>query len=156
LDSRGYPTVEAEVTLDRFHGRAIVPSGASTGEGEALELRDGDPKRYQGKGVLKAVANIRNQIIPELVGRKFSSQSRLDQALLELDGTENKAKLGANAILAVSMAFARAWAKAQSKPLYRSLAENFGARGDLLPAPMMNIINGGKHADNGLAVQEFM
>ena len=163
LDSRGYPTVEVEVFVsDTKHpgetviGRAIVPSGASTGENEALELRDGDAKRYQGKGVLKAVKNIQEKITPALLNRSFPLQSLLDDALLDLDGSANKSKLGANAILAVSMAFTRAHAAAQQMTTSRSLASVFGSAGTLLPVPMMNILNGGKHADNGLAIQEFM
>ncbi|MGZ3698346.1 MAG: phosphopyruvate hydratase [Bdellovibrionota bacterium] len=163
LDSRGFPTVEVEVAIDdpvhsgeRVTGRAMVPSGASTGEGEALELRDGDKKRYQGKGVLTAVANIREKIAPALIGRDFPLQSLLDDALRDLDGTPNKSKLGANAIPGVSMAFMRAGAAAARKPTYEVIAGIFGSRGTTLPVPLMNILNGGKHADNGLAVQEFM
>ncbi|OFZ18741.1 MAG: phosphopyruvate hydratase [Bdellovibrionales bacterium GWB1_55_8] len=163
LDSRGFPTVEAEVTLDHpkhagelVVGRAMVPSGASTGEGEALELRDGDKKRYLGKGVLNAVANIREKIAPAITGREFSLQSHLDDALREIDGTPNKTKLGANAILGVSMAFSRAQALAQGETSYRLLSSTFGSTGVTLPVPLMNIVNGGKHADNGLAIQEFM
>jgi enolase len=156
LDSRGFPTVEAEVTLDGFTGRAIVPSGASTGEGEALELRDGDKKRFQGKGTLTAVNNVREKIAPALTGRAFPLQSLLDDALKDLDGTPNKENLGANAILAVSMAHAKAQTLAQSQSLYKSLAQVYGSSGTTLPVPLMNILNGGKHADNGLAIQEFM
>ena len=157
LDSRGFPTVEAELTLNgSISTRAIVPSGASTGEGEALELRDGDKKRYMGKGVLKAVANIREKITPALLGREFALQSLLDDALRDLDGTENKENLGANAILAVSMAFTRAQAAAKGIPLYQQIASIYGSKGVTLPVPLMNIVNGGKHADNDLAVQEFM
>ncbi len=156
LDSRGFPTVEVDLALDSHTGRAIVPSGASTGEGEALELRDGDAKRYAGKGVLKAVNNVREMIAPAIVGKEFKNPAELDKLMLELDGTPNKAKLGANAILAVSMAFTRAYSAAKSQPTYRSLAEIFGSQGTTLPVPLMNIINGGKHADNGLALQEFM
>ncbi|MCC7442285.1 MAG: phosphopyruvate hydratase [Bdellovibrionales bacterium] len=163
LDSRGFPTVEAEVWIedernpDRLvMGRAAVPSGASTGEGEALELRDGDAKRYLGKGVRKAVGHVRDQIAPALVGRAFSRQTLLDDGLMALDGTENKSKLGANAILAVSMAFARARAAAAGVPLYRSIAELMGSQGQTLPVPLMNVVNGGAHADNGLNLQEFM
>jgi enolase len=163
LDSRGFPTVEVELALENsknpdepFLARAIVPSGASTGEGEALELRDGDKKRYAGKGVLKAVANVRDRIAPALVGRDFPLQSLLDDALRDLDGTPNKSKLGANALLPVSMAFCRAHAMSQKKPLYRHISEIFGSSGATLPVPLMNILNGGKHADNGLAIQEFM
>ena len=157
LDSRGFPTGEVELTLgDQYTGRAIVPSGASTGEGEALELRDGDKKRFQGKGVLTAVGNVRTKIAPALLGRDFPLQTLLDDALRDLDGTPNKAKLGANAILGVSMAFTRALSLAQSKPTYRYLAETLGTTGLRLPVPLMNILNGGKHADNGLEIQEFM
>ncbi|MBY0471758.1 phosphopyruvate hydratase [bacterium] len=163
LDSRGFPTVEVEVALeDPKHagemvtGRAIVPSGASTGEGEALELRDGDKKRYLGKGVLTAVGKVKEKIGPALLGRDFAKQTLLDDALRDLDGTPNKANMGANAILGVSMAFARACALSQRIPLYHHLAEVFGSKGVTLPVPMMNILNGGKHADNGLAIQEFM
>jgi enolase len=163
LDSRGFPTVEVELTVadpkhpgETLTGRAMVPSGASTGEGEALELRDGDKKRYNGKGVLTAVANTRDKIAPAIVGREFSSQNALDRAMLDLDGTPNKSKLGANAILAVSMAYARAEALTQGASLYRSLATIYGSSGTTLPVPLMNILNGGKHADNGLALQEFM
>ena len=160
LDSRGFPTVEVELTLDdgknHFTGRAMVPSGASTGEGEALELRDGDKKRYQGKGVLTAVANVREKIAPALLNRDFPLQSLLDQALLDLDGTPNKSKFGANALLGVSMAFMRARSLAMNEPTYKLIAEIAGTQGTTLPLPLMNILNGGKHADNGLAVQEFM
>ncbi len=158
LDSRGFPTVEAEVELDggKFFGRAIVPSGASTGEGEALELRDGDSKRFLGKGTLKAVENVRGKIASALEGKSFSNQRELDQVMLDLDGTPNKSKLGANAILAVSMAFARACSQAQGLQAYESLSREYGSEGTTLPVPLMNILNGGKHADNGLALQEFM
>jgi len=153
LDSRGNPTVEAEVTLaDRNHGRAIVPSGASTGEHEAVELRDGDKKRYLGKGVLKAVENVNNKIAKALTGMDAAQQGALDQKMIELDGTENKNHLGANAILAVSMAAARA-AAGYGGPLYRYLG---GAGANTLPVPMMNILNGGAHADNNVDFQEFM
>jgi enolase len=156
LDSRGFPTVEVELSFDTVTGRAIVPSGASTGEGEALELRDGDKKRYQGKGVLTAVGNVREKIAPALVGREFATQAILDKCLIDLDGTPEKSKLGANAILGVSMAFARAQSLAQNTPTYKSLAQIQGTQGVTLPVPLMNILNGGKHADNGLAIQEFM
>ncbi|MBC7692699.1 MAG: phosphopyruvate hydratase [Methylotenera sp.] len=163
LDSRGFPTVEVELSVDHPQhagelvvGRAIVPSGASTGEGEAVELRDGDKKRYHGKGVLNAVANVNQKIAPQFIDQVIATQAELDKKLCELDGTDNKGKLGANAILAVSMAFARATAQAQGVPTFRLIAEMFGSKGVTLPVPMMNIINGGKHADNGLAVQEFM
>ncbi|WP_456434413.1 phosphopyruvate hydratase [Thermosulfuriphilus sp.] len=154
LDSRGNPTVEAEVLLDSgFIGRAAVPSGASTGSKEALELRDGDKSRYKGKGVLKAVENINNIIGPELEGLESSQQSFIDQTLLNLDGTENKSHLGANAILAVSLAVAKATAREQGLPLYQYIG-GVGAR--VLPVPMMNVLNGGAHADNNVDIQEFM
>jgi enolase len=163
LDSRGYPTVEVELsvedsksTSDTMLGRAMVPSGASTGEGEALELRDGDSKRYLGKGVLKAVQNVNEKIRPVLVNKEFKNQSQFDQTLLELDGTPNKSKLGANAILGASMAFTRAQSLSQRIPTHQLIASYFGGTGSVLPVPLMNILNGGKHADNGLAVQEFM
>ena len=154
LDSRGNPTVEAEVGLDSGAlGRAIVPSGASTGEHEALELRDGDAKRYLGKGVLKAVENVRDVMSPALIGMDASDQAGVDAALIQLDGTPTKSNLGANAILAVSMATARASANAHELALYRYLG---GVGGVTLPVPLMNIINGGAHADNNLDIQEFM
>jgi enolase len=154
LDSRGNPTVECEVGLDSgVLGRAIVPSGASTGEHEALELRDGDPKRYLGKGVHKAVDNIRDVIAPTVIGMDASDQAQLDAALIALDGTALKSNLGANAILAVSMAVARAAALSHDLPLYRYLG---GVGAVTLPVPLMNIINGGAHADNNLDIQEFM
>ncbi|HTJ47063.1 MAG TPA: phosphopyruvate hydratase, partial [Kofleriaceae bacterium] len=154
LDSRGNPTVEAEVGLEGGgFGRAIVPSGASTGEHEALELRDADDARFLGKGVTKAVTNVREVIAPALIGMDATEQAALDQALLELDGTPTKSNLGANAILAVSMASARAAADAHELPLYRYLG---GVGAVTLPVPLMNIINGGAHADNNLDIQEFM
>ncbi len=154
LDSRGNPTVEAEVRLVSGRvGRAIVPSGASTGEHEAVELRDGDNKRYLGKGVLKAVENVNGEIADALSNMHASDQRVLDQKMIELDGTENKGRLGANAILAVSMAVARAAAAEYELPLYRYLG---GAAANLLPCPMMNILNGGAHADNNVDFQEFM
>ena len=154
LDSRGNPTVEAEVVLDTgAFGRAAVPSGASTGEFEALELRDGDSKRYGGKGVLKAVENINERIAPELSGMDATDQVALDRAMIELDGTPNKANLGANAILAVSLAAARAAAEDAGLPLYRYLG---GPYATLLPVPLMNILNGGAHAANNVDLQEFM
>jgi enolase len=154
LDSRGNPTVEAEVTLtDGTRGRAIVPSGASTGEHEAVELRDGDKKRFLGKGVLKAVANVNGEIAKALANFDAADQHGLDQKMIELDGTKTKGRLGANAILAVSMAAARAAAAAQAVPLYRYLG---GAAANTLPVPMMNILNGGAHADNNVDFQEFM
>jgi enolase len=156
LDSRGFPTVEVELTLSEGFGRAMVPSGASTGEGEALELRDGDKARFLGKGVLKAVRHVQEVIAPAIEGRSFVDQAALDRALCDLDGTPSKSKLGANAILGVSMAFARACSQASNLPLYRSLSSIYGSGGSVLPVPLMNIVNGGKHADNGLAIQEFM
>jgi enolase len=154
LDSRGNPTVEAEVTLGNgVMGRAIVPSGASTGEYEAVELRDGDKKRYVGKGVLQAVENVNGEIAEALAGFDVVDQRGLDQALIKLDGTENKSRLGANAILSVSMAAARAAAESYAVPLYRYLG---GAAANTLPTPMMNILNGGAHADNNVDFQEFM
>jgi len=154
LDSRGNPTVEAEVFLDSgAFGRAAVPSGASTGEFEALELRDGDSTRYGGKGVLKAVENINERIAPELLGMDPSDQVALDRAMIELDGTQNKGELGANAILAVSLAAARAAAEDAGLPLYRYLG---GPYATLLPVPLMNILNGGAHAANNVDLQEFM
>ena len=154
LDSRGNPTVEADVQLaGGAMGRAAVPSGASTGEHEAVELRDGDAKRYLGKGVQKAVGNIRSVIAPALAGQDSADQRALDRRMIELDGTENKGKLGANAILAVSMAAARAVAAAAELPLYSHLG---GDGANLLPVPMMNILNGGAHADNNVDFQEFM
>jgi enolase len=154
LDSRGNPTVEAEVFLaDGSMGRAAVPSGASTGEHEAVELRDGDKSRYLGKGALKAVANINGAIAKGLVGHDATLQARIDEILIELDGTANKGNLGANAMLAVSMGVARAAAASQRAPLFRYLG---GVNGCTLPVPMMNIINGGAHADNSVDMQEFM
>src|SRR6185436_6427217 len=154
LDSRGNPTVEAEVILgDGEVGRAAVPSGASTGEHEAVELRDGDKKRYLGKGVLKAVANVNEKIAPVLVGKDAAQQSQIDTLMQTMDGTKNKSKLGANAMLGVSMAVARAGAIAQGLPLFRYIG---GLNANVLPVPMMNIMNGGAHADNNLEFQEFM
>jgi len=154
LDSRGNPTVEAEVKLEGgAKGRAAVPSGASTGQHEAVELRDGDKKRYVGKGVLKAVEHVNGEIADALVDMDAADQSGLDQKMIELDGTENKSRLGANALLAVSMAAARAAANAHRLPLYRYLG---GLGASLLPVPMMNILNGGAHADNNVDFQEFM
>ncbi len=154
LDSRGNPTVEAEVQLvDGAIGRAIVPSGASTGEHEAVELRDGDNSRFLGKGVLKAVENVNGEIADALANWDAADQRGLDQAMIELDGTETKGRLGANAILAVSMAAARAAAADFGLPLYRYLG---GAGANILPTPMMNILNGGAHADNNVDFQEFM
>ncbi len=154
LDSRGNPTVEAEVWLqDGTVGRAIVPSGASTGEHEAVELRDGDKSQYVGKGVLKAVKNVNGEIADALAGFDAADQRTLDQKMIELDGTENKGRLGANAILSVSMAAARATATCYKLPLYRYLG---GAGANTLPTPMMNILNGGVHADSSVDFQEFM
>ena len=154
LDSRGNPTLEVEVTLDNgAFGRAAVPSGASTGAHEAVELRDGDKNRYGGKGVLKAVMNVNTEIADALYGLDAENQRGLDTIMLELDGTENKGKLGANAILGVSLAIAKAAANSQGVPLYRYVG---GANAHVLPVPMMNIINGGEHADNPIDVQEFM
>ncbi len=154
LDSRGNPTVEVEVSLSSgAEGRAAVPSGASTGTHEALELRDGDSARYLGKGVLRAIANITDVIEPAIIGLDARNQGALDAALLSLDGTPNKSKLGANALLAVSLAAARAAAHAHELPLYAYLG---GVSARLLPVPLLNLINGGAHADSGLDVQEFM
>jgi enolase len=154
LDSRGNPTIEVEVQLESgAWGRAAVPSGASTGKREAVELRDGDGQRYRGKGVQQAVRNVEETIAPEVDGMEASEQAAIDQALLELDGTPNKSALGANAILAVSLAVARAAADDAGLPLYAYLG---GVGGRLLPVPLMNVINGGAHADNGIDFQEFM
>jgi len=154
LDSRGNPTVQVDIYLDSgFMGRATVPSGASTGTREALELRDGDKKRYLGRGVQKAVENIINEIAPNIIGMESIDQEVIDKFLIELDGTENKSRLGANAILAVSMAVCKASAEECGLPLYRYIG---GSHAKVLPLPMMNIINGGVHADNNLDIQEFM
>ena len=154
LDSRGNPTVEVEVTLEcGAMGRAAVPSGASTGENEALELRDGDKGRYLGKGVLKAVANVNTVIAKEIIGMDSSNQVAIDRKLIALDGTKTKSKLGANAMLGVSLAVARAAASALDMPLYRYIG---GTNAKTLPVPMMNIINGGSHSDAPIAFQEFM
>lgn len=154
LDSRGNPTVEVDVEVEGgVVGRAAVPSGASTGEHEALELRDADASRFLGKGVRKAVENVVSQIAPELLGRDALDQAEIDRAMIELDGTPSKSKLGANAILGVSMATARAAASAVGLPLFRYLG---GAQACVLPTPLMNILNGGAHADSGLEIQEFM
>ena len=157
LDSRGNPTVECDVRAGSALGRAAVPSGASTGQREALELRDSDPKRYAGKGVRKAVANVNGEIAAMLVGQELD-QRAIDDALVKLDGTPTKSRLGANALLSVSMAAARAAAAASGQPLYRALAQMYGGTGDphVLPAPMMNILNGGAHADSSVDFQEFM
>jgi enolase len=162
LDSRGNPTVEADVVINgNLIGRAAVPSGASTGSKEALELRDQDDKVYMGKGVLKAVENIKRHIAPELVTKIIASQKDLDDILIALDGTENKSNFGANAILAVSLAYAKAAAIAEKKPLYKYISEILSTKTQAskqftMPIPMMNIINGGAHADNPIDIQEFM
>ncbi|WP_300427826.1 phosphopyruvate hydratase [uncultured Thalassolituus sp.] len=158
LDSRGNPTIEADVTLEGgFFGTACAPSGASTGTREALELRDGDKSRYLGKGVLKAVANVNDTIKPALVGMDALDQRALDNKMLEIDGTDNKANMGANAILAVSLAAAKAAAAAKGVELYEHIADINGTPGVYsMPVPMMNIINGGEHADNNVDIQEFM
>lgn len=154
LDSRGNPTIEVDVTLeDGSMGRAAVPSGASTGAFEAVELRDGDKQRYLGKGVQQAVENVNSLIAPEIEGMNAFDQPAIDRALMELDGTENKGKLGANAILGVSLAVAKAAAESVGLPLYQYLG---GVNAKELPVPMMNILNGGKHADNNVDIQEFM
>ncbi|PWN57379.1 phosphopyruvate hydratase [Abyssibacter profundi] len=154
IDSRGNPTVEADVHLASGHmGRAIVPSGASTGAREAVELRDGDKSRYLGKGVTQAVGNVNGELAKLLVGRDALDQAGLDQAMIEADGTDNKSRLGANALLAVSMANAHAAAQSQGQPLYRYLG---GEDATGMPVPMMNVINGGEHADNNVDIQEFM
>jgi enolase len=156
LDSRGNPTVEVDVTVEgRAFGRAAVPSGASTGEREALELRDGDKRRYGGKGVRRAVANVNGEIASALVGRAFTQRS-LDEAMIGLDGTPSKSRLGANALLGVSMAAARAEAASSGTPAYRHVAALFGNDALTLPVPMMNILNGGAHADTSVDFQEFM
>ena len=154
LDSRGLPTVEAEVQLNSGTiGRASVPSGASTGSHEVLELRDGDKTRYMGKGVLQAIEHIQNEIADIVMGMNAQHQAEIDDMMINLDATENKSKLGANAILAVSLAVARAQAKELRLPFYKYLG---GINGHILPVPMMNILNGGKHTDNKLDIQEFM
>ena len=154
LDSRGNPTVEAQVMLeDGTVGSALVPSGASTGEKEAVEMRDGDKSRYKGKGVLKAVENANNHLAPALIGMDVTQQRAIDQTMIDLDGTPNKAKMGANAILAISLAAARTAANYLKMPLYRYLG---GTNASLLPVPCMNVINGGSHADNTVDFQEFM
>src|SRR6478609_6832043 len=154
LDSRGNPTIEAEGTLVGGEvGRAAVPSGASTGEHEAVELRDGDPRAYLGKGVLKAVANVESELGPALIGQDPRDQRAIDTAMIELDGTRNKSRLGANAILGCSLAVAKAAADEAGVPLHRWVG---GADSHLLPVPMLNVINGGAHADNSIDFQEFM
>src|ERR1700761_7006881 len=156
LDSRGNPTVEADVVLETgAFGRAAVPSGASTGEHEALELRDGDKSRYLGKGVLNAVENVNKAVAQVVLGLDAADQTALDRRMIEADGTPNKSKFGANAILAVSMAAARAAASAAGQPLYKYLAKySTDTSANILPLPMMNILNGGAHADNSVDVQE--
>ncbi len=161
LDSRGNPTIEVDVTTENgFVGRASVPSGASTGSREALELRDGDKSRFMGKGVLKAIDNVNKIIAPKLIGKNVFEQRSIDHLMLELDGTENKDKLGANAILGVSMAVCRAAALVKGKPVYKYLFEDLKVPNPVgkmrLPTPLMNIINGGAHASNNLDIQEFM
>ncbi|MHB9040210.1 MAG: phosphopyruvate hydratase [Melioribacteraceae bacterium] len=161
LDSRGNPTVEVDLELEgKYFGRAIVPSGASTGEREAVELRDGDKTKFKGKGVSKAVANVNEAIVNAIVGKDFQSLKEIDTKMIELDGTPNKAKLGANAILGVSMAYAKAASVAKGIPLYRYLSDPPNGRASkekyVLPVPCMNVINGGKHADNNVDFQEFM
>jgi enolase len=154
LDSRGNPTIEVDVYLeDGSFGRAGVPSGASTGEHEALELRDGDPERFGGKGVLKAIDNVVSTIAPAVVGEEALDQRAIDSLLLELDGTPGKSNLGANALLGVSLAVAHAAADSLDLPLYRAIG---GPNAHVLPVPCMNVINGGAHADNELELQEFM
>ncbi len=158
LDSRGNPTVEVEVILDnKIRAKASVASGASTGEYEALELRDGDEKRYEGNGVLQACENVNKKIAPVLVGQNVNAQKKIDALMLKLDGTDNKSNLGANAILGVSLACARVAAISSGKPLYKYIAKTYGFDGGFeMPVPMFNILNGGKHADSGLSIQEFM
>ena len=153
LDSRGTPTVEVDVYAGDVMGRASVPSGASTGAFEAIELRDGDKKFYFGKSVTKAVDNVNNIIAPKLLGQSVFDQRKIDELMIALDGTENKSVLGANAILGVSLAVAKTAAKIKNEPLFSYLG---GESAHILPVPMMNIINGGKHADNSINIQEFM
>ncbi|MDO8643796.1 MAG: phosphopyruvate hydratase, partial [bacterium] len=157
IDSRGYPTVEVDlVTTQGVLGRAAVPSGASTGSREALELRDGDPKRYGGKGVQQTLKNVQEFILPKIKGFETGRQEELDQILIKTDGTENKSKVGANGLLAVSLAYAKASALEAKLPLFRYMAKLSGREGNLLPVPMMNVLNGGSHADNNIDFQEFM
>lgn len=159
LDSRGNPTVEVDVVLENgIMGRASVPSGASTGEHEALELRDGDEKRYLGRGVLKAIKNVNEMIAPKLIGKDIIKQEEIDRLMIELDGTENKERLGANAILGVSLAIAKAGALSSKMPLYQYIRKVYSLQFTVysLPVPMMNVINGGSHADNNVDLQEFM
>lgn len=156
LDSRGNPTIEVDITLaDGSFGRASVPSGASTGEKEAMELRDGDPKYFHGKGVSKAIGNVNQTIRKEVVGKHFENQKTIDELLIHLDGTQNKSRLGANAILGVSMAFARAIAESAGIPLYQYFSQLSGQK-PIMPVPMFNVLNGGVHADNSIDLQEFM
>lgn len=158
LDSRGNPTIEVEVELESgTKATAAVPSGASTGTYEALELRDGDPNRYEGLGVLNAVENINKKIAKEIIGMEAENQEEIDKKMIELDGTENKSNLGANAILGVSLAVCRASAIEQKMPLYKYIRENFGIRNSkfVIPVPMFNVINGGQHSDSGLSIQEY-
>jgi enolase len=158
IDSRGNPTVEAEVHLEGgFVGMAAAPSGASTGSREALELRDGDKSRFMGKGVLKAIEAVNGPIAEALLGKDAKAQADIDQVMIDLDGTENKSQFGANAILAVSLANAKAAAAAKGMPLFEHIAELNGTAGQFsMPLPMMNILNGGEHADNNVDIQEFM
>jgi enolase len=157
LDSRGNPTIEVEVSTNQVIARASIPAGASTGTHEAVELRDADPWRYQGQGVLKAVTNVNTVLKNKLLGVDLFDQSGLDQMMIELDGTSTKSKLGANAILGVSIAAAKAAAQEKNMPLYQYFAQIAGKQiPQILPVPFMNIINGGKHADSGLNFQEFM
>ncbi|MCK4393901.1 phosphopyruvate hydratase, partial [Candidatus Bipolaricaulota bacterium] len=154
IDSRGNPTVEVDVILeDGFFGRAAIPSGASKGKFEALELRDGDPKRFHGRGVMQAVKNVIQEIAPVLIGQDALAQGKIDRLLVDLDGTKNKIRLGANALLGVSLATAKAAAESLGLPFFRYLA---GAREPRLPLPQMNVLNGGQHADNNVDIQEFM
>lgn len=158
LDSRGFPTVECDLHLNsnKLFGRASVPSGASTGEKEALELRDGNTRQYNGKGVEKAISNITNIIAPNLYNKTFENFKQVDNFLCELDGTENKSNLGANSVLAVSLAFARAQSMVEEIPLHKLLSKTYGIKSPDLPKPMFNVINGGAHAHNNLDIQEFM
>ena len=157
LDSRGNPTIEADVTLESgVMARAQVPSGASTGSREAIELRDGDKSRYLGKGVLNAVSNVNGEIQKALIGQDVADQENIDKIMIDLDGTENKSRLGANSLLSVSLASARACAIQQGVPLYQHLNKLSGNCDFLMPTPMMNVLNGGSHADNNVDMQEFM
>ena len=157
LDSRGNPTIEVDVATELAFGRAAIPSGASTGIHEAVELRDKDPKRYLGNGVLKAVENVNTVLKEKLIGMESSNQTELDNTMIEIDGTENKGNMGANAILGISLATAKASAIEKKVPLYQYFSDLAGkGKAHILPIPMMNIINGGKHSDAGLSIQEFM